>query len=159
MTHVLVIDDDLSCRDEMRRFLESAGFDVTAAGGQEGRSILTGVRPACLVVATTLDAGRETALEMVREVRASDPRLGIVIVANGDIAQVDDETKGLDVWAVIEKPWDIEKLASKVQKAVEYSEMSVDCKDKIAGNLQMQAMALQRVKRESRSIRKRPREG
>ena len=131
MIHVLVIDDDLSCRDAMRDFLEEAGFDVTAAGGQEGRTILEGVRPACLVVATTLAAGRETALELVREVRASDPRLGIVVVANGDIAQVDHETKGLDVWAIIEKPHDIEKLPAKVRKAVEYSEMSVDCKDKI----------------------------
>ncbi|HUU23268.1 MAG TPA: hypothetical protein VM389_12110 [Phycisphaerae bacterium] len=163
MTHVLVIDDDLNCRNEMQALLESAGFDVTAAGGQEGCSILEGVRSACLVVATTLASGRETAIQMVRNVRAADSRLGIVVVANGDIEQVEDETSGLDVWAVIEKPYELEKLAAKVGKAVEFSEMSMDCKDRIADNLQTQAMAFQRVKRETQRVRlrmqKRPREG
>lgn len=152
MTHVLVLDDDRPCLTAMQNYLEAAGFDVTAVTASEGEGVLRHVRPNCLVVSTTLDAGREWAIDLVRATRAADPRIGIVVVANGDIDQVEKEISGLDVWAVVEKPNDIEKLPSKVEKAVEFAAIPVDAKAKLADDFQMQAMMLKRVKRETRRV-------
>lgn len=163
MTHVLVLDDDLSCRDTMRDSLEAAGFDVTTVSGMEVREVLQGVRPNCIVVATTLESGRESAISLVRDTRAADPRVGIVVVANGDIDLVEKEISGLDVWAVVEKPNDLDKLASKVEKACEFAAIPVDTKEKLADDFEMQTMMLQRVKRETRRVNTerilRPRDG
>ena len=152
MTHVLVLDDDLSCREIMCAALEAAGFDVTTVDGVNARDVLRGVRPNCLVVATTLETGRESAIDLVRATRAADPRIGIVVVANGDIDLVLKETSGLEVWAVVEKPNDLGKLPDKVEKAVEFAAIPVDTKAKFADDLEMQAIAFQRVKRETRRI-------
>lgn len=152
MTHVLVLDDDRPCLDAMQDYLEAAGFEVTAVRAEEAETVLRSVRPNCLVVSTTLEAGRKWAIDLVRATRAADPRIGIVVVANGDIDQVEKEISGLDVWAVVEKPHDIEKLPSKVEMACEFAEIPVDTKAKFADDLQMQAMMLQRVKRETRRI-------
>lgn len=149
MTHVLVLDDDLPCRDTMRESLEAAGFDVTTVSGMEVGAMLQGVRPNCLVVSTTLAAGRERAIALVREVRAADPLVGIVVVANGDIDIVEKEISGLDVWAVVEKPNDLDKLPAKVEKACEFAAIPVDTKAKFQNEIQMQTMMLKRVKRET----------
>ena len=153
MTHVLVLDDDQPCRDTMRDSLEAAGFDVTAVSGlEEVANVLRGVRPNCIVVATTLVTGRESAIDLVRTTRAADPKVGIVIVANGDIDLVEKEISGLDVWAVVEKPGDLEKLPDKVERACEFAAIPVDTKAKLADDLEMQTMMFQRVKRETRRI-------
>lgn len=159
MSHVLVLDDDAPCRETMRRVLASAGFEVTVVDGAEVEAVLAGVRPNCLVVSTTLSAGRQKAIDLVRATRAADPRIGIVVVANGDIDQVEEEISGLDVWAVVEKPNDLDKLAEKVGRACEFAAIPVDVKAKLADDMQMQTMMFQRVKRETRRMttRRRPR--
>ena len=157
MDHVLVLYDDLACRDAMRNSLEAAGFDVTMVNEMEIEDVLAGVRPNCMVVATTLAAGRERAIDLVRTIRESNKNLGIVIVANGDSELVEKEIRGLEVWAVVEKPGDLDKLPDKVRTACEFAAIPTDTKEKLADDMMTQTMAFQRVKRETRQIkRKRP---
>lgn len=155
MNHVLVIDDDLASRNQMGDLLTDEGFEVTAAGGMEGRSLLDVMRTNCVVVATTLNDGRAGALDLVRTIRERDPRVGIVVVANGDIEFVDKEISGLDVWAVIEKPDDIEKISCKVRTACEFSAIPLDTKTKMAEDLQAEVAHFRSAKRSTGKIRTR----
>jgi DNA-binding NtrC family response regulator len=153
MEHVLVLDDDLACREAMQGYLERDGFYVTTASDEDILPLLQGVRPRCLVIATTLDGGRERALDLVRSTRESDPNVGIVVVANGDIDLVEKAITGLDVWAVVQKPNDIEKLPSKVKKACEFAAMSIDQKEKLVDDLTTQTIMFRRVKRETSRVK------
>lgn len=139
----------------MGDLLIDEGFEVTAAGGAEGRSLLDVMRANCVVVATTLANGREGAIDLVRAVRERDPRVGIVVVANGDIELVDKEISGLDVWAVVGKPGDLEKVPCKVKTACEFSAIPLDEKTRMAEGLQAEVANFRRVKRSTSQIRTR----
>lgn len=155
MNHVLVIDDDLASRNLVGDLLTDEGFEVTAAGGMEGRGLLDVMRTNCVVVATTLTDGRAGALDLVRDIRERDPRVGIVVIANGDIDLVDKEVSGLDVWAVVEKPGDLEKVPCKVRTACEFSAIPLDTKTKMAEDLQAEVAHFRNVKRSTGKIRTR----
>ena len=111
---VLVIDDDLSQRDLMRRFLNAAGFSVqTASDGEEGLRLARQLMP----VAITLDVmmpGMDgwTVLSMLK----SDPAVSHIPIVM--LTMVDDKKRGFALGAAdyITKPTDRKRLAQVLQK-------------------------------------------
>lgn len=147
---ILVVDDDLVSRETMRGVLEASGFVAASAGAMEASDLLLAMPVDCLVVATSLAGG--PAEDLVRRVREGDPRIGIVIVAEGCQNGIEAATSGLDVWAIVPKPVEARLLAQKVRTACEYAQMPSSTKTKLANNIQAEVAHFQRVKRESRSI-------
>jgi CheY-like chemotaxis protein len=113
---VLVVDDDHSVREMLRRSLQLAGFDVVvAAGGEEGLQILRDDLAICVVL---LDLNMPNVNgRKFREIQRSDPRLaGIstIILTGSAVPQVVPEE--LLAAAYLFKPVGGEDLVSVVSR-------------------------------------------
>src|SRR3954465_3987494 len=103
---VLIVDDDRSVRDALRRALTLGGYDVEAAdGGQHALTQVAATSPDALV----LDIGMPDidGLEVCRRVRRAGNRIPILILTARDA--VADRIDGLDAGAddYLVKPFDV----------------------------------------------------
>jgi len=114
---VLVVDDDPTVSDVVRRYLERAEFEVTlAVDGQAALDAVTAQRPD-LVVLDLMLPGID-GLEVCRRLRADDPQLPVVMLtALGDEA---DRVVGLSLGAddYVTKPFSPRELVLRVQSVL-----------------------------------------
>jgi CheY-like chemotaxis protein len=105
---ILVVDDDPTVLDLMRRFLEREGFSVvTASGGQEGLRLAREIQPAAITLDVMMpDLDGWTVLAAIK----GDPELAEIPVVLASI--VDEKSRGYSLGAVdyMIKPIDRERL-------------------------------------------------
>ncbi len=125
---VLVVDDDATARDVMRRFLAKEGFDVvTARDGEECLRLARDVHPAVILL-DVLMPGLD-GWDVLRELKA-DPALSHIPVTM--ITIMDEQSKGFSLGAsdYMTKPIDRGRLRSLLQKyrtnAVEQNVLVID---------------------------------
>ena len=111
---ILIVDDDRSLRDALRRTLTLGGYEAeTAQGGQEA---LTKVATQTLD-AVVLDVGMPDidGLEVCRRLRASGNRIPVLMLTACDA--VADRIDGLDAGAddYLVKPFDVGELKARVR--------------------------------------------
>jgi two-component system response regulator MprA len=111
---ILIVDDDRSLRDALRRTLTLGGYDAESAqGGQEALTKVA-TRPPDAVV---LDVGMPDidGLEVCRRLRASGNRVPVLMLTARDA--VADRIDGLDAGAddYLVKPFDIGELKARVR--------------------------------------------
>ena len=111
---ILVVDDDRSLRDALRRALILADYDVaTAENGQEALTRVAAGEPDALV----LDIGLPgiDGLEVCRRLRATGSRLPILMLTARDA--VADRIEGLDAGAddYLVKPFDVGELQARLR--------------------------------------------
>lgn len=106
---ILVVDDELDIRTELAEYLEIKGYQVEVAG--DGREALDKLEaaPADVVIAD-IKMPRYNGYELIRQLRAMD--LGIrVIVMTGDPTQSGlDKAKELGATMIIKKPINLRLL-------------------------------------------------
>jgi two-component system response regulator MprA len=111
---ILVVDDDRSVRDALRRALTLAGYEVPLAeGGQQALTqVATGVPDAVV-----LDIGLPDldGLEVCRRVRRTGNRVPILMLTARDA--VADRIDGLDAGAddYLVKPFDVGELKARIR--------------------------------------------
>ncbi|HZZ85471.1 MAG TPA: response regulator [Anaeromyxobacteraceae bacterium] len=97
---VLVIDDSLTAREELREVLEDAGLEVlTAASGEEGLRLAVDLRPRAVVVDGVM-AGMDGAT-FVRQLRADQAIRStpcILLTASGSIGELRALDAGADAY-------------------------------------------------------------
>jgi adenylate cyclase len=111
---ILVVDDDATVRDLMRRFLAREGFDVvTAAGGAEGMRLAREINP-CVI---TLDVVMPPpdGWSVLQQLQADPQLAGIPVIV---LTILDDENKGYSLGAsdYLTKPIDRARLAAVLGK-------------------------------------------
>ena len=111
---VLVVDDDRSLRDAVRRALSLAGYDVDVAeGGQHGLTQVAAANPDAVV----LDIGMPDidGLEVCRRLRSSGNRVPILMLTARDA--IEDRIDGLDAGAddYLVKPFDVGELKARLR--------------------------------------------
>ena len=114
---VLVVDDDRSLREALRRALSLGGYEVALAeGGQQGLSQVALESPDAVV----LDIGMPDidGLEVCRRVRHAGNRLPILMLTARDA--VADRIDGLDAGAddYLVKPFDVGELKARLRALV-----------------------------------------
>jgi two-component system response regulator MprA len=111
---VLVVDDDRSLRDAVRRALTLGGYDVhVAEGGYEGLARVTETRPDAIVLDVLMPD--IDGLEVCRRLRSDGDRTPILMLTARDA--VNDRVAGLDAGAddYLVKPFDVEELKARVR--------------------------------------------
>lgn len=111
---VLIVDDDRSLRDALRRALVLAGYEtVSAENGQEALTKVAGSAPDALV----LDVGLPDVdgLEVCRRLRAAGNRVPILMLTARDA--IEDRIDGLDAGAddYLVKPFDVGELKARLR--------------------------------------------
>ncbi len=123
--HVLVVDDDPTVSDVVRRYLEHADYGVTlAADGIAALDAVASRRPD-LVVLDLMLPGLD-GLEVCRRLRERDPELPIVMLtALGDEA---DRVVGLSLGAddYVTKPFSPRELVLRVQSVLRRAARSTE---------------------------------
>jgi two-component system, OmpR family, response regulator MprA len=111
---ILIVDDDPSLRDALRRALLLGGYDVdTAAAGGEGLAKIAGDEPDAVV----LDVGLPDVdgLQVCRRLRQDGNRLPVLMLTAR--AAVADRIDGLDAGAddYLVKPFDVGELKARLR--------------------------------------------
>ena len=112
--HILVIDDDPSARDVMRRFLAREGFDViTAKDGEEGLELARETGPALITLDVLMP--KRDGWSVLRELKATPALADIPVVM---LTILDDRNKGYALGAddFLSKPIDRERLAEVLHR-------------------------------------------
>ena len=111
---ILVVDDDRSVRDALRRALTLGGYDVEAA--EDGRQALARLTTSS-ADAVVLDVGMPEVdgLEVCRRLRGAGDRTPILILTARDA--VADRIDGLDAGAddYLVKPFDVGELKARIR--------------------------------------------
>jgi two-component system response regulator MprA len=111
---ILVVDDDRSVRDALRRALTLGGYEVqTAEGGQDGLTRVATGAPDAVV----LDVGMPDVdgLEVCRRLRGTGNRIPVLMLTARDA--VSDRIDGLDAGAddYLVKPFDVGELKARLR--------------------------------------------
>jgi nitrogen regulation protein NR(I) len=114
----LLIEDDSSIRDTLRRVLEGEGYEVeTERRGDNGLS--RAASASFNVVITDLRLPGLNGLELVRQLRGAQPRLPIILITAFGTTDTAIEAMKSGAYDYILKPFDIPELLSLVARAME----------------------------------------
>ena len=122
---VLVVDDDRSLRDALRRALTLGGYDVELAdGGADGLRLIDETRPDVIVLDVLMPG--VDGIEVTRRLRSNGDRTPILMLTARDA--VDDRIEGLDAGAddYMAKPFDVGELQARVRALVRRSSGQLD---------------------------------
>ena len=122
---ILVVDDDRSVRDSLRRSLTFNGYDVDLAeDGEEALGQLATNRPDALVLDVMMP--RMGGLEACRQLRASGDDVPILVLTARD--SVEDRVAGLDAGAddYLPKPFALEELLARLRALLRRSSHAAD---------------------------------
>jgi two-component system, OmpR family, response regulator PhoP len=111
---VLVVEDEVALRENLRRQLVEAGFNVdVAADGEEG--LFAGSEYPIDVAIIDLGLPKLPGLELIRRLRAQDRRFPILVLTARDRWQ--DKVEGLDAGAddYVAKPFQFEEVLARLQ--------------------------------------------
>ncbi len=111
---ILVVDDDRSLRDALRRALSVSGYEVEVAeGGQDGLTQIAAHSPDAVV----LDVGMPDigGLDVCRRLRAAGNRVPVLMLTARDA--IEDRIDGLDAGAddYLVKPFDVGELEARLR--------------------------------------------
>src|SRR3954464_2642456 len=111
---VLIVDDDRSVRDALRRALTLGGYEVDAAeGGQQALTQVANGVPDAVV----LDVGMPDidGLEVCRRLRGAGNRVPVLMLTARDA--ISDRIEGLDAGAddYLVKPFDVGELKARLR--------------------------------------------
>src|SRR3954454_2769325 len=118
---VLIVDDDRSVREALRRALTLGGYEVQSAdGGQHGLTQVASMSPDAIV----LDVGmpQVDGLEVCRRLRATGDRTPVLMLTARDA--VDDRVEGLDAGAddSLIKPFALKELQARLRALLRRTE-------------------------------------
>jgi EAL domain-containing protein (putative c-di-GMP-specific phosphodiesterase class I)/CheY-like chemotaxis protein len=117
---VLLVDDDVSILNSLKRILRNEGYDLLVArSALEGLSILA--KQAVQVVITDQRMPEMTGTEFLSRVRLLHPEtIRIVLSGHSDISTVTDSINKGAAYRFLLKPWDNELLKSEILIALRY---------------------------------------
>lgn len=127
---ILIVDDDADLRQELRDFLE--GYDIVEAScGKDALNILKRANEIGVVLLDVMMPGL-SGLDVLNEIKRTDPDLGIVIFTAHSSKDVAIEALKGHADDYIEKPSDIDKIKQVIEKVLEAKRGKGDID--IAGN-------------------------
>ena len=115
--HILVVDDEREICEIVRQYLESEGFRVSSASDGAGMRRILAHEPVSLVIMDLMLPG-EDGLTLARELRETQPQIGILILTGrGDTV---DKIIGLEMGAddYLSKPFHLRELLARTKSVL-----------------------------------------
>ncbi|WP_321473958.1 sigma-54 dependent transcriptional regulator [uncultured Paludibaculum sp.] len=119
---ILLVDDDANLRWVVQTQLEDSGYTVLTAGSAEEAQTIAANDPPALVL-TDLRMPGQSGLDLLRNLRETNPDLPVVIItAFGTIQNAVEAVKS-GAYDYLTKPIDFEELNLLVRRALEHSRL------------------------------------
>ena len=114
---ILIVDDEELIRWSLAEELKSAGYETVEAGTvKQAREVAEGIDPDLCILDIRLPDG--TGVDLLRELRARDAELPIVMITgHGNIALAIEVTR-LGATEYIPKPFDLREMLLVVERAI-----------------------------------------
>jgi DNA-binding response OmpR family regulator len=115
----LIVDDDPRVREALQRLLEREGLDTVGAGNLAGaRERIARHRDTLQVVIVDLGLGEEDGLDLVRELRRSDPPPSILVFSAVADGARGAQALALGVDRVLTKPASPDAIVDAVRRVL-----------------------------------------
>lgn len=118
--NILVIDDNAELRKVVTLFLQRSGFTVSDAENTENARSLLNKEPFDAVVTDVLMPG-EDGIQFLSKVHKSYPEIPVILMTGHAELQMALDAIKNGAFAFIQKPFDLDKLNTVVDKAVNFS--------------------------------------
>ncbi|HEX7569092.1 MAG TPA: sigma-54 dependent transcriptional regulator, partial [Verrucomicrobiae bacterium] len=117
MSKLLLIDDEEDVRYSLQRILASEGIELaTAASGEEGLKVIPKFKPDLVLMDVRMTG--MTGMETLRKIRATDPKLLVILMTAYGTTQTAIEAMKLGAYDYLLKPFDIPKLKEVIANAL-----------------------------------------
>ncbi len=114
MARVLVVDDEAGYRTTLKDLLVAEGYSVeTAESGEDAIEVSGRAYPDVLIADWKLK-NKLSGLDVVRALRASNPRLPALFITGHSVDQLRAEAHDLDEVQVLEKPFVADSLLNMI---------------------------------------------
>lgn len=122
---VLVADDEDSVRSLLQRALSQAGYNVVTAA--DGRDALDKASQLNISIALLdIKMPEVSGMEVLQRLIASQPSICVIMVTALGDAQTAVEALKLGAYDYITKPFNVDEVLQKVQKAIEKRDLRLD---------------------------------
>lgn len=118
--NILVIDDNAELRKVVTLFLQRSGFTVSGAENTENARSLLNKEPFDAVVTDVLMPG-EDGIQFLSKVHKSYPEIPVILMTGHAELQMALDAIKNGAFDFIQKPFDLDKLNTVVDKAVNFS--------------------------------------
>lgn len=118
--NILVIDDNAELRKMVTLFLQRSGFTVSGAENTENARSLLNKEPFDAVVTDVLMPG-EDGIQFLSKVHKSYPEIPVILMTGHAELQMALDAIKNGAFDFIQKPFDLDKLNTVVDKAVNFS--------------------------------------
>jgi len=117
MSRLLLIDDEEDVRYSIQRIFDSSEIELaTASSGEEGLKVIPKFKPDLVLMDVRM--GGMNGLETLRRIRATDPKLLVILMTAYGTTQTAIEAMKLGAYDYLLKPFDIAKLKQIVANAL-----------------------------------------
>jgi len=109
MAKLLIVDDETDIREFARNFFEKRKIDVyVASGGLQALDLIVQESPDLVLLDVKME--EMTGVEVLRQLRKSNPTVKVIMVSGVEAQDTIDEAKSLGVIGYIHKPFILEEL-------------------------------------------------
>src|SRR6516162_2821978 len=117
VSKLLLIDDEEDVRYSLQRIFDSPEIELaTAASGEEGLKLIPKIKPDLVLMDVRM--GGLNGLETLRRMRASNPKLLVILMTAYGTTQTAIEAMKLGAYDYLLKPFDVPKLKEIVANAL-----------------------------------------
>ncbi|MEI7534542.1 MAG: sigma-54 dependent transcriptional regulator [Verrucomicrobiae bacterium] len=117
MSKLLLIDDEEDVRYSLQRILASEEIELaTAASGEEGLKVIPKFKPDLVLMDVRMTG--MTGMETLRKIRATDPKLLVILMTGYGTTQTTIEAMKLGAYDYLLKPFDIPILKQVIANAL-----------------------------------------
>ncbi len=117
MNKILVADDDKLIRWSLKEIFSREGYEVdTVASSLE--AIQQAENTLYSLIFTDFEIDDEDSLHTIRKVKSFQPDAKVIILSALSRQKIESHLEGLDIFAIIEKPFQFEQILSIVKEAI-----------------------------------------
>ena len=121
---ILIVDDEKDIRDLVAGVLSDEGYETrTAENSDSALDAITDRRPSLVLLDVWLRGSKMDGLEILKEVKAADPDLPVIVFSGHGNIDTAVAAVGLGAIDFIEKPFNIDQLLVVIRRAMETSRL------------------------------------
>jgi putative two-component system response regulator len=115
--HLLIVDDEESIRNLLKRILEKEGYHCITAADAEEASIFLSENPVDLVISDINMPGR-SGIQLLEEIRREHPTIGTIIITGKRDKEIADVAISIGAYGYLLKPFQKDQVVVSVKDAL-----------------------------------------